>query len=190
MFASSIFAEARIVSRFDGEKFSSVKPRLPGYAVYSGWGWKQTVWQDREGAWWIPNGVGLFRSAPKTGIEELAKNMLQKVETGAAEKEVFRLFEDSRGDVWIAMTGNNNELLRWERAAGIWRDYTREAGFSFQRIGTAFVEDRAGNLWIGTGEDDSALIRYRDGQFKVFTRADSVPRGWIRDLFEDDKGRL
>ena len=67
---------------------------------------------------------------------------------------------------------------------------TQEAGFGTNRLGLSFVEDKSGNLWIGTGESDSALVRYRDGQFKIFARADGVPEGWMRDLFVDHTGRL
>ncbi len=39
-------------------------------------------------------------------------------------------------------------------------------------------------------DEGAALIRYRDGKFRVFTEADGLPGGWIRDLFVDHAGRL
>jgi streptogramin lyase/signal transduction histidine kinase len=185
----------RFLSKFDGKKFAGGNDNLLKNEKYSGWGWKQTIWHDSSGAWWIPGGEGLYRSPPVTSFEQLSKSVLQKVETGAKGKEVFRLFEDSRGDVWIATTGNANELLRWQRSSREWRDLTEETGFGKFRMGTAFAEDHAGDLWIGTGGDggddgDGALIRYRDGNFKIFTQADGAPPGWTRDLFLDSRGRL
>jgi ligand-binding sensor domain-containing protein len=190
LFFSFYSDKGRRVSRFDGEKFESVQPRFPSEVGYFGWGSKQTVWQDRAGDWWFPTGHGIFRFTRPARFRDLAKNTPQKIETGAKGLEIFRLFEDSRGDVWIATTGAANELWRWERASDTWRDYTKELGFGKNRIGTAFVEDKAGNLWIGTGLDDSALIRYRNGQFKIFTRKEYAPAGWIWDLFIDHAGRL
>ena len=61
LFVSFNSDKGRMVSRFDGEKFELVKPSFPPPIVYSGWGWKQTVWQDSIGDWWFPTGYGLFR---------------------------------------------------------------------------------------------------------------------------------
>jgi signal transduction histidine kinase/ligand-binding sensor domain-containing protein len=185
----SINGDRRDVSRFDGDKFSLVKPLLPKISYY-GWGWQQTVWQDSKGAWWIPIGGGVVRSPDNTSFENLATAALEIVKTGAKFAEVFRLFEDSRGDIWISVGGS--ELLRWERARNIWHNYTPQVGFSKYRIGSAFVEDRSGNVWIGASSDhgESALIRYRNGEFRVMSEAEGAPSGWIRDLFLDSRGRL
>ena len=213
LFAVAYPKTGRVISRFDVDKFSLVKLRLPDYVDYHGWGWQQTVWQDSRGAWWIPTGYGLFRSPDGTSFKNLARAKLEKQATGAKENEVFRLFEDSRGDIWISTTEASNELFRWERAKNIWHDYTSPAGFSVFRVGTAFVEDRHGNIWIGASSDqgESALIRYRGGEFRILSEPSAVadgstvkenppatadgsdkyaPSGWIRDLFLDSRGRL
>jgi signal transduction histidine kinase/streptogramin lyase len=181
----------RAVSRFGGERFVTVRPALPvPEAAYPGWGWKQTVLQDHLGVWWVPHGAGLYRFAPSVRFEQLGRAPASAVGVKRTGTEIFRLYEDTRGDVWIATTGNGTDLMRWERATQVWHDYTRAAGVSAQRIGTAFREDRAGNLWIATGGDDAALLRYRDGQIKAFTHADGVPQGWLKDLYLDHAGRL
>jgi ligand-binding sensor domain-containing protein/two-component sensor histidine kinase len=185
----SINENRRDVSRFDGDKFSLVKPLLLPSSYY-GWGWQQTVLQDSRGAWWIPTGAGVVRSPDNTSFENLANSQLETVKIGAKLSEVFRVFEDSRGDIWISVWGN--ELLRFERARNIWHDYTPQVGFSKYRVGSAFVEDRNGNVWIGASSDhgESALIRYRSGEFRVMSEAEGAPSGWIRDLFLDSRGRL
>ncbi|MGI8995232.1 MAG: two-component regulator propeller domain-containing protein [Pyrinomonadaceae bacterium] len=158
---------------------------------WDGWGWQQTVWQDRKGAWWIPTVAGLFRTPP-TSFANLARVSAQKQETGGKGSEIFRLFEDSRGDIWITTAGNVHELWHWERAKDTWRDHMRQAGFSAYRIGSAFVEDQSGNVWIGASSDhnNSTLVRYRNREFRIFTQAEGSPAGWIRDLFLDSRGRL
>ena len=192
LFVSINNGVARTISRFDGEKFELVKPNFPASVSYFGWGWKQTVWQDGMGDWWFPTGYGLFRFPRVARFEDLARTAPKKIETGAKSLQIFRIFEDSRGDIWIATTEVANELLRWERNTNTWRNFTADLGLPPQRFFTTFVEDKIGNLWIGTGSDagDAALIRYRDGQFKIFTQADGVPAGWIRDSFIDHAGRL
>jgi ligand-binding sensor domain-containing protein/two-component sensor histidine kinase len=181
---------ARYVHRFDGEKFTMVKPNIPPEVNYFGWGWSQTIWQDSRGAWLIPTAFGLFRFPDAIDFKDLARAAPQKFSPKTKGSEIFRTFEDSRGDIWIATTGAANELWRWERGTKLWRDYTAEVGFSKERIGTAFVEDAWGNLWIGTGEQDAALIRYRDDKFRIFTQAEGAPAGWTRDLYVDRQGRL
>ncbi|HQU85833.1 MAG TPA: two-component regulator propeller domain-containing protein [Pyrinomonadaceae bacterium] len=198
---ASTLGEKRAVSRFNGEFFTPAVLDSVDFAAYLGWGWHQTVLQDREKAWWIPNGNGLYRSPNNTDFENLARAPLEKLRTNSVGIEAFRVFEDSRGDIWLGTTGIKNELLRWERATGNWQNYTETIGLSPARIITAFAEDKNGNLWIGTGSDDTKeyqegfLIRYRDGQFlKIFgTTADGagkLPRGWMRDMFVDSKNRL
>lgn len=192
LFAVAYPKTGRVISRFDGDQFSPVKLRLPDYVDYHGWGWHQTVWQDSRGAWWIPTGYGLFRSPDGTIFENLARAKLEKQATGAKNLEVFRLFEDSRGDIWISTTGAGNEILCWERAKNVWHDFTAQVGFSAYRVGSAFAEDKFGSIWIGASSDhgESALIRRRNGKFRVFTEAEGAPSGWIRDLFLDSRGRL
>lgn len=194
--AGELFADFRSknfsISRFDGEEFTTIKPALP-YPIKSlGWGWKQWALQDSAGAWWLPTGDGLFRSPPATDFENLASASLEKIETGAKFKEIFRLFEDSHGDVWMTTVGSGGELFRWERTKNIWHDETQNAGFSPNTIGTVFGKDRNGNLWIATGSDasDSRLIRYRNGAFRTFTENEGSPPGWTRDLFIDDSNNL
>ena len=192
LFASFNSGTARTVSRFDGEKFTLVKPNFPPDTSF-GWGWKQTVWQDSKDDWWFPMIPGLYRFSHPARFEDLSTSAPQKITIGTKPAEIFRLFEDSRRDIWITTLGTAFELWRWERAKNLWHDLTQEVNFGRYRIGSAFVEDKAGNLWIGTGSDrdDAALIRYRDGQFKVFPQSENqLLAGWIRDLYVDTKGRL
>lgn len=191
LFVSSDTGEARNISRFNGEKFDFVRPNFSAPGEYFGSGERQTVWQDRTaGDWWFPSGNGLYRFSHPAKFEDLAKIKPQRISPVAERREIFRLFEDSRGDFWIATGFPENGLWHWERKSNVWRDYSKELGFSKNRIGTTFVEDRSGNLWIGTGEDDAALIRYRDRRFTVFTKADNLPAGSIANLFIDSIGRL
>ncbi|MGI8494385.1 MAG: ligand-binding sensor domain-containing protein, partial [Pyrinomonadaceae bacterium] len=193
LFVSFYNDESRTVSRFDGEKFELVKPNFPPGIHYFGWGWKQTVRQDSAGDWWFPSGDGIYRFKQPAKFEDLSKLVPQKITVGTKPAEVFRFFEDSHGDLWIATVGQAQGLWYWERESDVWHDYTNELGVGRNRTVSAFVEDKAGNLWIGTGnnENDTALIRYRLGQFKIFTQQENpLLAGWMRDLFVDDKGRL
>ena len=179
------------LSRFEDSTFNTKIPNVSP-SIYLGWGWKQLGWQDEEGVWWIPAGEALYRSPPKTAFQELGSVKLEHIEMDR-KLLIFRLFEDSHGDVWIATVGNGSgELLRWKRSTNKWDDLTRNAGFSPNTIASVFVEDKSGNLWIATGSDggDARLIRYRDEKFRTFTDSDGAPTGWTRDAYVDDAGRL
>ena len=184
--------EPRTVSRFDGERFHLIKPSFPP-GTYFGWGSKQSVIQDSKGDWWFAGLLGIYRFSRPERFEDLSRSVPRMTQVGTEPATIFRVFEDSRSDVWISTVGTVCELWRWERGTDSWKNFTAEVGFGRNRIGLAFVEDKAGNLWIGSGTDgeDAALIRYRDGRFTVFPQSENpLLAGWIRDLFVDSKGRL
>jgi len=185
--------KGRSIGRFDGSKFESVKPNFNNEVNYFGWGWKQTVRQDRAGDWWFPGNSGLFHFSNPAPFENLPKSIPRKVLVGTKPTEVFRIFEDTDGNMWIATIGIATELWRWERASATWTDHTADVNFGSHRAGSAFVEDKSGNLWIGTGSDadDAALVRFRDGKFKVFAQREyPLLAGWMRDMYVDSKDRL
>ena len=62
----------RMLSRFDGTKFVASRFPIPG--VTPGWGWSQTVLQDRTGDWWIGTGQGLFRFTNLETIDDVPRS--------------------------------------------------------------------------------------------------------------------
>ncbi|MBA3805413.1 MAG: hypothetical protein H0X14_06840, partial [Acidobacteria bacterium] len=182
----------RFVTEFDGTHFAMGVPNLPPRITNHGWGWAQTIIQDHLGEWWIPTGQGLYRFPKVEHVEDLARvapRLVRTVGDDSSRTEIFRLYEDSRGDVWMATTALHYNLLRWERATDIVHDHTAETGVPPNTDFTFFAEDRTGNLWIGASEG-GGLLRYRDGKFKRFTVDDGVPPGWIIYLYLDRAGRL
>ena len=184
-------SKGRTIYRFDGVKFVETIPQMPFKISNFGWGWKQTVLQDRENSWWIPTAHGVFRFPVNTAFKNLDETMPQNISPPTMSDEIFRIYEDSRGDVWVS-TLKKNGLWRWERGANVWHDYADLfAADSASQAVTAFVEDQSGNLWIGTGADGGGeLLRYRNGNFDIFTKKDDLICGWIRDLYVDKSNRL
>ncbi|MPY90196.1 MAG: hypothetical protein GEU99_20010 [Luteitalea sp.] len=155
------------------------------------WGWAQTAFQDDLGEWWIPTGNGLYRF-PGGDVQTLHRSRPRAVYTkkdGLTGDNIFRLYEDAVGDIWIGtISSERNRLTRWERATGRLHRYTERDGLRRFSAPTAFAEDRAGNLWIGFYE--GGVARYRDGHFTFFTADAGVPAGMVRLLLLDHKGRL
>lgn len=180
------------IYRFDENKFTGVKINALSSLKNWGWGINHTVLQDSKGEWWIPTGEGLYRFPKVERIEELANLKPLRIYTkreGLCNNDIFRLYEDSRGDIWISSLYNAPALNRWERATE--KIHTIDFGKDGEGFGTptAYAEDRNGNLWMGMYS--RAIIRYRDGKFKWFTtKNDGVPDGFMAGLHVDKRGRL
>jgi ligand-binding sensor domain-containing protein/two-component sensor histidine kinase len=188
----AISAHQVFISRFDGQRFVPVQPDLPKRITYFGWGWNQITFQDHTGEWWVATGQGLCRFPRVSRVEQLAHTRPKAVYTrrnGLIGDEVFRLFEDSRGDIWITTTEQRGtDLTKWERATETFRHYSEANGAPPSFWAISFCEDTAGNLW--TGGSAQTLVRYASGRFTAFTTADGVPLGWVRALYLDHLGRL
>src|SRR5262245_41702228 len=123
--------------RFDGIRFIAVRPNLSRDAADPvGPG---TALQDHGGEWWIPGGAGLYRFGRVNRLEQLGHTLPKAIYTtrdGLAGDDVFRLFEDSRGDIWIGRRAPTSSVLtRWERATNTFRTYSDADGLpAFNRI--------------------------------------------------------
>jgi len=174
------------LQRFDGARFKSLRPRLPPGVGYMGWGERQTVLQSRTGEWWLATGQGLVRypAVPFAGLAAAAPALFT-VSDGLGGNSITRLFEDSRGDLWISAFGSR-PLTRRERTNGAFRRYGPAEGLSGEP--SAFAEDRSGAVWIGL--DKGGVVRVRDDRFEAFGTGAGLPPGEVHDIFVDHAGRL
>jgi len=180
------------VHRRDGDHFAAVMPRLPARIRYRGWGWGQIVLRDRLGDWWYATGHGLARYARVSRLEDLARTLPRRIYTrrdGLPADEIFRVFEDSRGDVWVAVIDVSvpgaERLTRWDRRSD--RFVSCPPAFH-DTTASAFAEDAAGNVWVGFYL--GGLARYRGGGVDLYPPGESVPRGFVRQILRDSSGRL
>lgn len=179
-----------ILHVFDGRRFTPIEIPLPAGWDYWGWGWSQTTFQDHLGEWWVATGNGLLRYAkmPPERLPRARPKAIYTTEQGLPTNEIFRLYEDSRGDIWISTLGRDEAVLtRWERASETFHPYSPADGI-FDHAPTAFAEDTAGNVWIGFYK--GGLLRYRAGRFTQLTAADGLPGGLVRTIYLDHAGRL
>src|SRR6266404_1850775 len=180
-----------IINHFDGRRFNAVRPQVSREIKGFGWGWNQVTFQDHTGEWWVPTLYGLYRF-PRVSVEQLAHTLPKAVydqqHGDLPGTDVFRLFEDSRGDIWISIAGAVRNVVRWERATESFHVYSEADGLPTYSPPTAYREDTAGNLWLGLYE--GGLVRYRDGRFRLFTHSDGMPVVPVRVLYLDHAGRL
>jgi len=181
----------RVINRFDGNRFVPVTPKMPAN-VSAGWGAAQIVVEDRMGQWWLPSeNKAVFRFPHISRLERLSFTIPQAI--AIPDDEVFRLYEDSRGDIWIG-TMYHGRVLKWESRAQLLRDYTDELprpsdvnGLTFSL--TCFAEDRHGTLWAGF-YGHGYLLRRRDGRLTLLPTRGEGPDTPIYGLFIDHAGRL
>jgi ligand-binding sensor domain-containing protein/signal transduction histidine kinase len=183
---------ARRLGRFDGRRFTWFIPEVLT-KKYLGWSDKPLALEARTGEWWIAWGGGLYRfpRADSPAALKAARpiDAFANKELGGAE--VYSIYEDARGDLWIAtIAAPGNGLFRWERATRTLRDIAHITGLPAlkDRLPATFQEDRAGNVWIGFAQGE--LARYAADRFEVFTAADGLPAGRINALYLDREGRL
>ena len=117
-----------LIGCFD-RRFRWTRPAWPKELTYFGWGHWQIAAQDREGEWWVATGHGLYRFPRAEHVEQLAAARPVAVYTsrdGLPGDEIFRVFADSRGGIWIGSIGPQNEdgLARWGRATSLLRVFS------------------------------------------------------------------
>ncbi len=186
--------ENKVIEWFDGKRFHSVRPKVNSRLKNWSWGSHQNSFQDRAGEWWVTTGEGLYRY-PKVSVEQLAQTPPKAVYTtknGLPANEIFRLFEDSRGDLWIGSFGST-AISRWERATETIHNYPSGNGILFG-VPSAFYEDREGNVWIAVytfaGLHPNGLIRYSSGHTTSFALSEGLPSGFIFRIYGDSTGRM
>src|SRR5438477_1776633 len=176
---------------FDGQSFSWFMPETLKH-IDPGWVGEEITLQSRKGEWWIGTGAGLYSFAAADGLTDIktARPLaIYDTKNGLASPQVFRLFEDAQGAVWVSSIGPINGLARWDPAAGTLRDLAHQPDLPppNEDVAHAFAEDRAGSIWIGFG---SGLARYRKGSFTFFTTNEGLPGGGIAQIYLDHANRL
>ncbi|MDW8241193.1 MAG: two-component regulator propeller domain-containing protein [Acidobacteriota bacterium] len=180
------------IHRFDGRGFTSVKPKLPKHITDADWRTYHQILKDRTGEWWIATSDGLYRFPQVRRFEQLAHTPPKAVYTtrdGLAGNDVTRLFEDSRGDIWIGTFAPDREVVtRWERATGLFHRYSDADGLPRLERVSAFGEDNSANVWIGFF--GGGLARYRAGRFTLFTSKEGLVGRTVFAIHRDLAGRL
>jgi signal transduction histidine kinase/ligand-binding sensor domain-containing protein len=179
---------------FNGVSFDTIQMRFPPDTGSLSWGWNQLMLEDRSGDWWFATmeGVARFRKAarPRDLAGRFPDSWYGKRE-GLVPPYAFKLFEDSRGDIWLAGVGHGgrNGLSRWRRTTNTWHHFSKDRNLPDldTHFVTAFAEDGSGNVWMGFS-GAGGVARYNQGFDRLDTRG--LFRNVVRNIFRDSKGRL
>lgn len=187
--AGSLYALTRedgglSLHRFDGQRFHPVRWSLPREANSGGRGLDQVVVRDPAGDWWIASGNGLLR------FDKSWQGRLLRPPSAQASN-IFRLFADSRGDLWIGASSlGDNGLYLWRRSTGRLERLADRSSLPPLRYSppTAFCEDRAGGIWFGF--EDGGWMRIRGGAWEDFTSRLPALRDRLWASLADGQGRI
>ncbi len=177
------------INRFSGTNFESLQPNLPKAVLDSGNGRWQII-EDHLGEWWVASPAGLFRFPRGVRLADLkfARPTVYTTKEGLADNNISRLFEDSRGDIWISSFNPPVMMTRWNRATNTFQQFTEADGFPGLNWANVFAEDSIGQVWIGM--HNGGLIRYRDGNFSFFKTTEKNTPGITQGLLVDRSNRL
>jgi streptogramin lyase len=180
------------LGRYDGQRFTWFVPDVLKGKNF-GWVREGLTLQARNGEWWVAMHGQLYRFRAADNFTQLIRARPLAVygkESTEAAPQIFRIFEDSRGRMWISsFDSDSNRLVLWEPGNQTLGELTGAANLPSLKddIARSFAEDRAGNIWIGF---NTGLARYRDGAFTFFTTKDGLPPGSISYIYTDHTGRL
>jgi ligand-binding sensor domain-containing protein/two-component sensor histidine kinase len=183
---------------FDGRRFHAVSPNF-GPAVRSFPSMpNEIVLQDHTGEWWFATTKGLcrFPAVPITQLARTRPKAIYRARTGFSDNPVDHVFEDSRGDIWIATNPSGRVasmygLRRWRPSTQSFDDFLGGEFVSRAPHSTEgaqiLAEDHFGNMWIAL--DGGGLVRYRGGRFTQITSNGPIGSS-TEAIYADRAGRL
>nr|WP_297917515.1 sensor histidine kinase [uncultured Allomuricauda sp.] len=146
--------------------------------------------QDRKGRIWI---VTLFGGVhvyyPENGTHQHVS--VRSERDGTETVTVARLFEDSKGQIWVG--SQTSGLFRLVENNDKWLPYHYHTLHNERPISNDFIntifEDSEGVLWIGT---QSGLNKYDElsDAFMAYTKEDGLYNDAIKSIVEDEQGFL
>ena len=159
-----------MLTRFENGQFFTYSP-----AAISPLEVVQVVQVDRQGQLWVSGLGGLITRAGDGFVRVLGPEPL-----GGALMTAIAI--NAQG-VWLA--GNQGIFLR--HPDGMLTHFDTTNGLPAKLV-RAVLEDRSGNLWVGT---NGGLSRFENGHFVTFSTDASADRvDWVWSLFEDREGDL
>ena len=189
LFAVSRSRNGLFLNRFDEGRFQAIRINVPSDLVSTSWHGRYQVIVNTSGhEWWVATHKGLARFTDIKDPAELARARPRFYRT---DENIFRLFEDRSGNVWVSNQHfPNNMLTVWNGRTSAFDRFPASSGgpgLANDRI-QAYLEDRAGALWMGL--EHGGLWRRSGNLFQQYGMAEGAPGRSINWLYNDSLGRV
>jgi signal transduction histidine kinase/ligand-binding sensor domain-containing protein len=189
LFVVSRSRDALFLNMFSEGRFRAIRINIPSDLVSIRWhGHYQVIINSTGKHWWVATRSGLARF---TGIEDPAELASARPQYYRPDENIFRLFQDRRGDLWISNQHYpENVLTIRNRRTGAFDRFPSSNGgpdLGNDRI-QAYSEDRAGAVWMGL--EHGGLWRRSTTGFQHFGFAEGAPGKSINWLYSDSAGRI
>lgn len=135
---------------------------------------------DRKGNIWMAAFDGIFRYDARLpdGQGKSFTNLTSKI----TSSRFFSVLDDSKGNLWFGSIGSGVYCYDGKS----FRNFTTKEGLAGNDV-TCIYEDKAGNIWFGTGSGTSCF----DGKsFRNFTTKDGLSDNDINSIVEDKTGKI
>jgi signal transduction histidine kinase/ligand-binding sensor domain-containing protein len=179
------------IHRIEGDRLTARALPFPPGAVRSAWPFT-TLLVDGTGDVWLGTASGLYHygggAPPQPTTTPLRLRAHYTQADGLAGEHVGELFEDSRGDIWIATVAfSAATLTRFDRDSGRFHPLGEAHGLPAFNQPMAFTEDRTGAVWAGLRE--GGVVRLREDRATVYGPADGFPP-LVWATLADERGAL
>jgi len=138
----------------------------------------------KQGKLFRDRGGGLWISVTGTGLAHVHQGRTDvfALSDGLSGDQVWVLFEDREGDIWVATNGGLDRFREYAVDT-----FSAKKGLS-QAIAGSVLADKDGSVWLTTSE---GLNRWKNGQTTVYGKQDRKLNGRSPHcLFQDHHGRI
>ena len=132
----------------------------------------------------MPAGAGSRSSLDATQTASNYARTVWRISDGLPEDTVQALAESPQGLLWIGTTGG---LAQFDGSRIQLFESARGQRSSVNSI-FCLTATRDGSLWAGT--EGGGLLRIQGKNVRVYAGAEGLSDGFVRSIFEDDRGRL
>ncbi|MBL0132148.1 MAG: hypothetical protein IPP43_14485 [Chitinophagaceae bacterium] len=136
--------------------------------------------QDKNGIMWIGTDNGICRFDG-----EYCE--IYSLEQGLGFSWVTKLFEDSKGQIWISYQKDNG-LSVLNKKTSLIKHITTAEGLAGNRV-NSFMEDSKGQIWVGTNRGIN-VIDEKAGTIKLINRSVGLSQNFISNIFKDSRERF
>lgn len=140
-----------------------------------------SIHRDHQGLLWVGTlGEGIYILDEKNRFIENLRNQ-KDINHSVSNNEVFDIYEDNKGRIWI--TSNSGSLDLYSRETKAFRRFIfKPGGYQSVRSGQIIFKDHQGYFWIGTEGDGLYRFDEKDNSFTHYLHSNNHPNSLSNNI--------